>query len=344
VSLQNVSYAVRGGFADPGDAIKLRLPLFNYATNPVYARDLRLVLGILTTTTPGVRVKNGVSAYGRIGAGQIGTNDAEFDVRLDPTFVPGTPIELELTVVSDVGVAVLRHTLDTGTPVRTTLVHEDFESVTPGALPGGWTAAHGAGLNTVRWATTRTFCGASNGAFHANANDGPVNGSPARWERLLSPVFTVPPTAEYVEVDFDVCYDTENDPVLATTAYDGFFLRVADLTPGRTVRSVLVEAFADEFVTGDIAHYPQHLPRSGNPSYFEDMSAWGGSSGGLRHVHLRLPGMAGSTAQLRFEFTQDSFGTCTDVRPGSAACGVFLDNVVINSVVSAPAAPGGKDH
>jgi hypothetical protein len=144
----------------------------------------------------------------------------------------------------------------------------------------------------------------------------------------------VPDSSEYVEVDFDVCYDTENDPVLATTAYDGVFLRVADLTPDRVLRSVLVEAFADEFVTGDIAHYPKHFPRNSDPAYFEDMSAWAGDSGGLRHVHLRLPGMAGSTAQLRFEFAQDASATCQNVRPGSAGCGVFIDNVVINSVVS----------
>ncbi len=60
---------------------------------------------------------------------------------------------------------------------------------------------------------------------------------------------------------------------------------------------------------------------------------WAGDSGGVRHVRMRLPGMQASLAQLRFEFAQDSFGTCLDVRPGSAGCGVFLDNVVVTSVV-----------
>ena len=46
------------------------------------------------------------------------------------------------------------------------------------------------------------------------------------------------------------------------------------------------------------------------------MSVWAGDSQGVKHVRLRLPGMAGSTAQLRFEFTQDAIGTCADVRPG----------------------------
>ncbi len=49
-------------------------------------------------------------------------------------------------------------------------------------------------------------------------------------------------------------------------------------------------------------------------------------------MRMRLPGMQGSVAQLRFEFTQDSIFTCLDVRPGSDGCGVFVDNVVVKSV------------
>jgi hypothetical protein len=43
--------------------------------------------------------------------------------------------------------------------------------------------------------------------------------------------------------------------------------------------------------------------------------------------------MAGSTVQLRFEYTQDEFGICSDVRPGHT-CGVSFDNLVVNSVRS----------
>ncbi|MGE5815574.1 MAG: DUF11 domain-containing protein, partial [Acidobacteriota bacterium] len=175
-----------------------------------------------------------------------------------------------------------------------------------------------------------TFNAGNNGAFHPNANDA---ADPARWERLFSPSFVVPTDADYVVVEFDTKYDTENDQNLRTLAYDGFFLRITDLTTGRTLRSVLAEAFAEELTTGDLQHYPKHLPRSGHPSYFEDMSVWAGYSEGIRHVRLKLPGMAGSTAQLRFEFTQDSNSTCGDIRPGHP-CGVLIDNVVVRSVVS----------
>ena len=48
-------------------------------------------------------------------------------------------------------------------------------------------------------------------------------------------------------------------------------------------------------------HYPKHFPRSSNTAYFQDMSAWAGFSNGVLHVRMRLPGMAGSVAQLRFD-------------------------------------------
>ena len=37
-------------------------------------------------------------------------------------------------------------------------------------------------------------------------------------------------------------------------------------------------AFDRKFNTGQIEHYPKHLPRSNDPDYFEDMSAWAGDS------------------------------------------------------------------
>jgi hypothetical protein len=67
------------------------------------------------------------------------------------------------------------------------------------------------------------------------------------------------------------------------------------------------------------------------------MSVWAGDSQGIKHVHMRLPGMAGTVAQLRFEFTQDGSATCLDVG-GGPVCGVSVDNLVMRSV-HATAAP-----
>jgi hypothetical protein len=318
------------GNLDPGELVAARLPLRNYVTNPLSAGPVRAAIGILSTSTPGVRVVLPLSTYGTILPGQTRDPGFPYLLVLRPDFAPGTDIELELRVFSLDGTAVLRHTLHTGTPVATAVLTEDFDSVAPGELPAGWTTLHAGGVNTVPWTTSASFCGAtSNAGFHPNADDGVP---PTRFERLLSPEFTVPADSDHVIIEFDVCFNTEDDPNFNILAYDGFLLRIADLTTGRMLRSALAEAFASEFTTGALQHYPKHFPRSGNPAYFQDMSAWAGDSGGVQRVRMRLPGMEGSTAQLRFEFTQDGAGTCADVRPGTA-CGVSVDNIAVHSVV-----------
>src|SRR5262249_26570232 len=146
---------------------------------------------------------------------------------------------------------VLLHTQLTGTPSATTIFSENFDGAATGALPTGWIAVHAAGARTTPWITRNDFCGAtSNAAFHVNANvpatDPPTSSS--QFERLFSPLITVPADAEYVTLDFDVCFDTEDDPAdFNILAFDGFFLRITDRTPGNLVRSVLAEAFATQF-------------------------------------------------------------------------------------------------
>jgi hypothetical protein len=338
VSMGDVTFTESGGNGniDPGDTVRLKIALRNYVTNPLSAASIHEASARLSTTTPGVTVVERDSDYEGLTPGATATNEDAFVLQVASTFVPGTPIELALKVSGERGTATLLRTLFTGTPSATTIFAEDFNSVAPGTLPAGWATSHAGGLNTVPWTTSSSFCGAtSNAAFHQNAADGPGPGpfTNTRFERLFSPVFTVPANAEYVTLDMDVCYDTEDDPNFNILAYDGFLVRLTDFTPGRLLRSELAEAFEDELTTGAIQHFPKHFPRSSNGNYFQDMSAWAGFSNGVQHVHMRLPGMAGSQVQLRFEYTQDSIGICSDVRPGHA-CGVSFDNVVVKSVVS----------
>jgi hypothetical protein len=336
VSLSSVTATDSGGNGsiDRGETVRIKITLRNYDTNPLSSRKVNGPTALLSTTTPGVTVTQDQSPFSNMSPGDSSTNKKDFVLQTSSSFVPGTPIELVLNVRSNEhGQATLLHTLFTGTPVTTTIFAENFDSVAPGTLPAGWATSHAGGANVVPWTTKNTFCGTgSNGAFHQNANDGPGN---TRFERLFSPLFTVPANAEYVTLDFDVCYDTEDDPNFNILAYDGLLLRITDQTPGRILRSVQVEAFQDEFTTGALQGFVKHLPRNSNANYFQDMSVWAGDSQGVKHVHMRLPGMAGSTAQLRWEYTQDSGGICSDVRPGHS-CGVLVDNIVIKSVVSAP--------
>lgn len=336
LSLGTIAFtdSVGNGFADPGEIINFTLPLKNYVTNATTGTvTYSGVSATLATSTAGVSILQATSGYPNIAPGLTQSNSSPFIVQLAPTFAAGTRIEFSLAVASAQGSTTLLFTQNTGTPSVATIFSENFDSVAPGSLPAGWTTIHVGGSPTVPWTTSNTFCGTSNGLFHTNANDG-SGGDNTRFERVASPNIIIPGNAEYVTLDFDICYDTEDDPNFNVLAYDGATLRITDFTAGRFARANLVEAFAESIVTGSFFHFPKHTPRNSNPNYFEDMSVWAGDSGGFKHVSMRLPGMAGSTVQLRPDYTQDSLGTCTDVRPTHASCGVIIDNIVMKSVVS----------
>ena len=338
------------GIVDAGDVLAMSFPLINYVTNPATSPGRYSGISAeLKTSTPGVTVLQDDSRYPHIAPGDTASNFSDFLVYISPDFVPGTPIDFSLKVETRQGSTTLLYSQATGTPVPTTLLAENFDEAAPGVLPAGWASAHGGGLNTVPWTTNNTFCGnGSNAAFHADAIDNGAH-DPTRWERLISPVFAVPANSQYVTLDMDVCYDTEDDPLESILGYDGLLLRIFDATAGHVGRSVFPEAFEESFTTGSTDFYPKFLPRNGNRAYFQDASAWAGSSGGRhfdnnfglflhnppvpQHVHMKLPGMAGVSAQLRFEFTQDSNGTCLDVG-GGPVCGVQVDNIVVQSVVT----------
>jgi uncharacterized repeat protein (TIGR01451 family) len=328
------------GFIDAGEQIRFKFPLTNYVTNPI--SNPGVITGIVATlsaTTSTVSIVQGVSGYPSMAPGASATNDTDFIVQLASSYVPGTPLDLVLNVTSNQGSTILLFTGATGTPRPTTIFQENFDSTVPGTLPAGWLTQHVGGINTVAWTTGNTFNAGNNGAFHINANDG-VLGNSARWERLLSPLIAVPATSEYVTLDFDVKSDTQDDPDFNILAYDGFLLRIGDYGPSSSpsfVRAVMAEAFDEDFTTGSLKHYPKHFPRSNNPAYFQDLSAWAGASAGLSHVHMKLRGMAGRSIRLWWEFTQDEAMTCRDVRPAAPACGVLFDNLVVRSVVSAQA-------
>jgi hypothetical protein len=147
----------------------------------------------------------------------------------------------------------------------------------------------------------------------------------------------------------DVAYNSEDDANYKYLGYDGFLLRVLDNTSGRgLLRSVMAEAFEEEFTTGDIQWYPKDFPRR-NQS-FQDIGAWSGFSNGFKHVHMKFPAteltpavgptsLNGAQIQLRFEYEQDSntSGTINPLFPSRNVAGVAFDNLVVAAVTSAPA-------
>jgi hypothetical protein len=341
------------GFIDPGDTVNFQIPLQNYVTNtslttPVSAPAA--VTGIsatISTTTPGVTFTSNTATYANIPAGGTEKNAVgTFVAQISNSFVPGTPIKLTLTVTTAQGTAVFNYTQPTGTPKPVVLLAENFDDTITGALPSGWSSNHNAGTLTIPWAVSQTAFRDSpgNGAvFEQNDTGG------ARSERLFSPLMNVPANCEYVTVDMDVAYNSEDDAGYKYLGYDGFLLRVLDNTTGRgLLRSVMAEAFEEEFTTGDIQWYPKDFPRR-NQS-FQDIGAWSGFSNGFKHVHMKFPAASltpavgatslnGAQIQLRFEYEQDSntSGTINALFASRNVAGVAFDNLVVAAVTSAPA-------
>jgi hypothetical protein len=335
LDLGSITFSESGGngFIDAGDQVRLTIPLRNYVTNSaIGTTTYSSVSATLSTTTGGVNFQRATSAYATIAPGATQNNSLVYVLTLSPSFVPGTKLEFSLSVTTAQGNTVLQFTQNTGTPVPTTIFSENFDGVSPGSLPVGWTTIHVGGTPTVPWTTSNTFCGTSNALFHQNAND-TTSTNQTRFERVGSPNITIPSNAQYVTLDFDVCYDSEDDPNFNILAYDGFDLRITDFTTGHFGRANFASALSESFTTDGFQYYPKHAPRSSNANYFQDISMWSGFSNGFQHVSMRFDGMAGDTVQLRPDYTQDGNGICSDVRPGHS-CGVLIDNIVMKAVVT----------
>lgn len=75
------------------------------------------VVGVLSSGTPGVTVTQSASAYSDLASGTSGANLTGFEICVDPEFVCGTPISLELVLTSDQGGATLNFApIATGVP------------------------------------------------------------------------------------------------------------------------------------------------------------------------------------------------------------------------------------
>jgi hypothetical protein len=319
------------GALEPGESAGFTFTLENYVANAATSpTTLTGLTGTLSSATPGVTISGGPQSFPDVAPLAATSNSAPFTVSLDPSFVPGTYVNLLLAVQTNQGAIQLPYLLATGADdVPSVLISENFDAVVAPALPAGWSAVNGTGTSSP-WITSTTVPGVgagSKGAFHGETGS-------SHWMRLFSPAVAVPapagPGTPYVTVDFDIAFNTEAEPSQNVLAYDGAFLRITDLTGGGpALRSVLAEAFAERFTTGTKLGYPKHLPRSNDANYFEDMSVWAGSSAGIQHVSMKFPGagMVGRTIQLRFEWTQDASTSCA-----SGTCGVWIDNVVVRLV------------
>ncbi len=319
--------ALGNTFLDPTETADLTVTLENYVTNPVASpATITGISGTLSTSTPNVTIDTASASWANIAAGATGANTAPFKFTLGAGFVPGAEIDFILTLNSGQGTTQIPLMVDTGTPgTSTTLLSENFEAIAPPALPAGWTVINGGpAMPDDPWVTAAAPLAGTAGNWLFHDNDGALE----EFRRAASPIIAIPAVAgeSYVILDFDIRYNTEDEPSQLVTAYDGLTLRITDQTPANLLRSVLTEAFAKSITTGTMNHFPKHLPRDNSAPYFQDMSVWAGDSGGVLHVRkvFRGLGMTGRMVQLRWEYTEDGNTACP-----VAPCGVAVDNIVM---------------
>ena len=317
------------GLVDPGEIINLDVKLQNYVANAtVGAATQTGITAKLSTTTPGVVINRANATYADLAPLGSGSPALPFAFTVNAGFVPGTYIDFLVSLKSNQGTSEYPVRVATGSNGTTaTMINEDFTVTTIGtaANPAGWQSViAGGGASAGHWTVNQLLTPGNNSAYHSEA-------ALTSWIRLYSPIVVVPAQAgeSKVTLDFDLVYDLEEEASKAIEAYDGMTIRLTDSTSGATVRSVLAEAFAQKLKTNNTNHFPKHLIRNNNTNYLQDMSVWSGKSNGVEHISMEFPGagMTGRSVQIRFEYTQDGFGVCTDLGAGRGPCGIGVDNV-----------------
>lgn len=134
------------GISDQGETVTLNVILNN--TGDQQATGINAVL---STTTPGVVITQANSTYPDIPPAGNGTNNTSFVYTVDQMATCGTAIEFNLHVTASGGWSWdLPFTKTIGS--FSTLFSENFDSVTPPALPTGWTMEYING-NPAGWVT-----------------------------------------------------------------------------------------------------------------------------------------------------------------------------------------------
>jgi len=212
-----------------------------------------------------------------------------------------------------------------------------------GALPAGWRNLHQGGAKRRSLEDQlRILRRHSPAAFHQEAEDGPAPGTATRFERLVSPNIVFPADSEYALLDYDVCYDLEDDPNFNIQAFDAwcaFLRRHAGPLPRAfhdgSWAQCAGRGLETEFTTGSFKNYRSTFRGAAHrvlPGH-ERMV------GRLQGRPPRAPTAAGHAGQhlpasLR---VQQDRRDVRDLRSGHV-CGASVDNIVLRSVKSvAPA-------
>lgn len=277
------SCGLPNGSPDPGETVTVSLPILN--TGGAATTNLVATL----QNTGGVIDAGPAQNYGAIPATN-GSVTRDFTFRVQPGFSCGGTLTLTWDLTDDTtDLGTMTRTFSTGTPVIN--LTENFDGVTPPALPAGWTQTQDTGT-AINWVTQATSpSSAPNSVF---AND---PGSIA-MSSLVSPAVNI--SSASATLKFRNNFDTESGfdgMVLEMKVGDGAFQDI--LTAGGTFIS---NGYNDTISTGF------QSPIGGR-------DAWSGDSGGYVDTEVQLPASAnGQSVQFRWRMASDSSVTGTGVR------------------------------
>ncbi len=198
-------------------------------------------------------------------------------------------------------------TFQLGQFVPAVLLSQNFDGVTPPALPASWTTVTEGGQ--AGWITTNEAADTPPNAAFAQATTN------AGIADLLSP--SIPLATSSAQLRFRNDYNLEINPYATWEAFDGGVLEI----------QIGTNAFADivaaggEFVTN--GYNRTIAPGSASDNPLTNRACWSGDSGGYVTTIVNLPaGAAGQTVQLRWR-------CATDTGNAYGSVGWWIDSVAI---------------
>jgi FG-GAP-like repeat len=287
------------GAIDPGETVTVSFGIKNIGAGPTS--------NLVATLQPNANVAplSGPQSYGAIPAGAT----VNKDFQLTATGNCGDTITLTFqlqdgaTNYGTVNVTFVLGALVTGAPAYS----ENFDGVTPPALPAGWTTAHTGTLTD--WTTTNTV---SDTAPNSASTDGSATPSD---NNLTSPTIAIPaaPGAGVnpgVQLTFRNNFNTEG-------GFDGGVLEI----------SINGGAFADILTAGgSFATGGYNASIGATDSVLTGRQAWTGNSNGFITTVVNLPAASlGQNAQFRWR-------TAYDTGTNPAGGGQRIDTITINTV------------
>lgn len=277
------------GIAEPGETVQLTIPLTN-------------TTGTAATDVIAQVVGSSSRSYGTIADNATASN--VFDYAIPSGLACGGVVDVTIHVTSSLGPITFVRKISTGQGVVTAT--QNFDGITPPALPGGWEILNdlNGGLNPFR-TTTTTPNSAPNAAFAPNPNipnaDPDVNGSTS----LISPTYAI--ASSSASVSFRHRYNTE-------PLWDGGVLEMN--VDGGPFQDII--AAGGSFRQGG---YNASISENDNP--LDLRNAWTGDSNGYITTVAQLPvSAAGKNVRLRWRFGTDD---------NTGVEGWFIDDISISA-------------